>query len=180
MTTLESRTTPPAATDACWLVDVRTPSEFSARAIPGSVNIPLGDLESAVGELRPKAAERPLLLVCRTGNRAAKAMQTLQSFGITNVRVLRGGLEAWQSQGQAVAQGGGGGMSLERQVRIAAGSIVVVGVMLSFLVSPHFVWLAGFVGAGLVFAGITDTCGMGMVLARMPWNRRRSGATCQR
>ena len=109
------------------------------------------------------------VLICRTGQRAAKAQEILAGAG-TRAVVLEGGVERASCP---LASAGAAGMSLERQVRIAAGSLVVLGVALGQLVHPAFYGLSAFVGAGLVFAGITDTCGMGMILARMPWNRRR-------
>ncbi len=169
---------PDSQLEECHLIDVRTPAEFSAAWIPGSTNVPLGDLSGSLDALRSQAAERPLLLVCRTANRAEKARQILEQAGITNTRVLAGGLEAWTAAGQSVATGQASGMSLERQVRIVAGTLVVVGVILSFAVHPLFSLLSGFIGAGLVFAGVTDTCGMGMVLSKMPWNRRSTPTAC--
>jgi hypothetical protein len=87
--------------------------------------------------------------------------------------VLTGGIDAWQAGGATIEQGKAR-MSLERQVRVAAGALVVIGALLALFVDLNFVYLSAFVGAGLVFAGLTDTCGMGMMLARMPWNRLRS------
>ena len=86
--------------------------------------------------------------------------------------IVEGGIGALDNAGASLQKGQGTIMSLERQVRIAAGSLVVIGVALGTLVNPWFYGLSGFVGAGLVFAGVTDTCGMGMMLARMPWNNR--------
>lgn len=152
-------------------LDVRTPGEFQGIQIPGSLNAPLGDLTRRAEELRVACASKPVVLVCRSGQRASKACSLLSSEGIEDLRILEGGILAWEQAGLAVERGRPG-MSLERQVRIAAGLMVLAGVLLGFGLHPGFFGLSGFVGAGLVFAGLTDTCAMGMLLARMPWNRR--------
>lgn len=85
---------------------------------------------------------------------------------------------AWVEAGLPVDRGTSTVIGLERQVRIAAGAIVLGGVLLAQFVNPALIWLSGFVGAGLIFAGITDWCGMGMLLARMPWNQRGAGSCC--
>lgn len=170
-------TTPPEAelTGTHLVVDVRTPAEFAAAHIRGSVNVPLGDLSNDGGRLAQLAGERPVALVCRTGKRAEAACAPLAGHA-GELRVLEGGVEAWERAGLPLVRGEGG-MSLERQVRIVAGSLVVVGVALGFGVHPAFFGLSAFVGAGLVFAGVTDTCGMALVLARMPWNRAGRAGT---
>jgi hypothetical protein len=110
------------------------------------------------------------VLVCRSGKRAEQAYQKLQATGCENLEVLDGGVIAWESAGLPVVRGVRA-ISLERQVRITAGLLVLLGVILGTWVHPAFYGLSAFVGAGLVFAGITDWCGMAMVLAKMPWNR---------
>jgi hypothetical protein len=99
-------------------------------------------------------------------------VKKLCGAGLENCVLVEGGIEAWDEAGLPVVRGERKVMGLERQVRIAAGALVVTGVLLGWLVHPGFLGLAGFVGAGLVFAGITDTCGMGMMIAKMPWNKR--------
>lgn len=153
--------------DALW-VDVRTPAEFDEIHIDGCVLHPLGDLDAA--EVRRMAGGKSAcVVVCRSGKRAAEAAKKLR--GVPGLCVLDGGVTAWEEAGLEVTRGKKA-MSLERQVRIAAGLLVLTGVALSVLVNPYWIALSAFVGAGLVFAGITDTCGMGLILARMPWNRR--------
>ena len=98
------------------------------------------------------------------------AAEALEGKGFTNLSVMEGGVNQWKSEGLPVKEGKGV-MSLERQVRIAAGALVAIGAALAWSVSPAWVILPGFVGCGLVFAGITDTCGMGMMMAKMPWNK---------
>ncbi len=165
------------ADDALWL-DVRTPAEFEESHIAGSILHPLSDLSP--GEIaRLAAGKLGCIVVCGSGKRAGQAAEKLAESGHANVQVLEGGVTAWEQAGLPLNRGRKT-MSLERQVRIAAGTLVVVGAALGFFVSPAWIALSGFVGAGLVFAGITDTCGMGMLIARMPWNNRRhsSGGAC--
>jgi len=151
------------------LLDVRTPVEYhQIHAIP-SRNVPLDRLDPAAEAARQHGDE-PLYVICRTGGRGRQACQRLIAAGVTRVVNVDGGTLAWSAAGLPVMRGRQT-MSLERQVRIAAGSLVLLGILLGWLVHPWLAGLAAFVGAGLVFAGVTDTCGMGLLLARMPWNR---------
>lgn len=149
------------------ILDVRTPSEFKHMHIEGSELMPLDKLNAE--SLKTDGVER--VIVCQSGGRAAKAQQQLQFAGCKLFPVLDGGVSAWLQAGFPVVQGKAT-ISLERQVRIAAGMIVLTGVILGTWVDPLFYALSGFVGAGLVFAGITDWCGMGLLLAKAPWNQR--------
>ena len=155
------------------LVDVRTPAEYATACIPESLNAPLSDLPRLHEELRAHARERRIVLVCRTGRRAKEARAVLGKRGMADCAVLEGGMASWTAEGRPLKEGKGG-LPLERQVRIAAGALVAIGVALGYWVHPGFLAIAGFVGCGLVFAGVTDTCGMGMMLARLPFNRVRS------
>lgn len=155
------------------LIDVRTPVEFREIHAESALNVPLEQLDTrAIQDVRNGSSDEPLYLICRSGNRATKACQKIVDAGYANVVTIEGGTEAWEAAGLPVVRGKKA-MSLERQVRIAAGSLVLLGVLLGWLVHPYLVGISAFVGAGLIFAGITDTCGMGMVLARMPWNQVR-------
>lgn len=154
----------------CRLVDVRTPAEFQEVHVPGAENVPLDQLEPTRLCGNGCSKDAPVYLLCRSGGRAKQAAPKFQQAGFNRVFVVEGGTQAWEQAGLPVNRGRKV-MSLERQVRIAAGSLVLLGVGLGFFVHPAFLGLAAFVGAGLVFAGVTDTCGMGMLLARMPWNR---------
>jgi len=156
--------------DDVLFIDVRTPGEFREVHIPGALNVPLGDLGREAEGLQLEACEKRLALVCRTGRRAERALVDLRQYGLADAEVLGGGIEAWADAGLPLNRGSRG-VSLERQVRIAAGLLVTLGVLLGFLVHPGFFVLSALVGGGLVFAGVTDTCGMAMLLARMPWNR---------
>ena len=155
------------------LIDVRTPVEFAQLHAQEARLVPLDRLD-AEATLRESVAspDDPLYVICRTGARGAKAAEAFRAAGHRNVVNVEGGTLAWDQAGLPVVRGTSRVISLERQVRIAAGSLVLVGVLLGFLMHPAFFGLSAFVGAGLVFAGITDTCGMGLMLARMPWNRR--------
>lgn len=153
------------------LIDVRTPVEFREVHLDFARNIPLDQLDPvAVMQARNGSQERPLYVVCHTGSRGKRACETFRQAGFTNVVNVAGGTLACVQAGLPLVRGQKT-ISLERQVRIAAGSLVLLGAMLGWLVHPAFCGLSAFVGAGLIFAGITDTCGMGMMLARMPWNR---------
>lgn len=148
------------------LIDVRMPTEFREAHVSGARNVPLDQLQPAefVGR------EGPLLVVCQKGGRSKMACDQLAAAGVTDLHNVQGGTLACEVAGLPLERGRKA-ISLERQVRIAAGSLVVLGTALGAFVHPAWLGLAGFVGAGLVFAGVTDTCGMGMVLARMPWNQ---------
>jgi rhodanese-related sulfurtransferase len=157
----------------CQVVDVRERAEYDAAHIAGARLVPLSRFEPQTGVM---ARERPVYVVCRSGNRATQAAARLQQFGYADVRILDGGLQAWIAAGYPVERGVSRVWSLERQVRGAAGGLVLFGALLAWVVHPAGVALAALVGAGLVFSAVTDTCGMAMVLARMPWNRRPKGA----
>jgi rhodanese-related sulfurtransferase len=153
------------------LIDVRTPVEFREVHAGPARNVPLDRLDpAAVIRARSTLPAEPLYVICRSGGRGRQACEKLIAAGYQNVFNVEGGTLAWVDAGLPIVRGRRA-MSLERQVRIAAGSLVLLGVALGWLVHEAFFGLAGFVGAGLIFAGLTDTCGMGLLLARMPWNR---------
>ncbi|MCX5660359.1 MAG: rhodanese-like domain-containing protein [Planctomycetota bacterium] len=153
------------------LIDVRTPVEYREVHLDVAKNVPLDQLDpSAVMAGRSGAAGEPVYLICRSGGRGKQACEKFIQAGIANVVNVEGGTMACVEAGMPAVRGKKT-ISLERQVRIAAGSLVVLGAALGWFVNPAFIGLSAFVGAGLVFAGVTDTCGMGMLLARMPWNR---------
>ncbi len=153
---------------ALSVIDVRMDFEVQAEHVAGSRHIPLDQLSSRLDEVR--AVPAPRLLLCRTDSRARMALRTLSEAHVGGVSVVQGGIEAYRSAGGPTEKGRAR-MSLERQVRIGAGLMVLTGSVLGILVHIGFVGLAAFAGAGLVFAGVTDRCGMAMVLGRMPWNR---------
>ncbi|QEL15645.1 rhodanese-like domain-containing protein [Limnoglobus roseus] len=158
------------------MIDVRTPVEYREVHCPLARNVPLAGLDpAAVMGGRAGAVGEPLYVICRTGGRGQQACEKFRAAGYANVVNVEGGTLAWAASGLPVNRGKAG-VSLERQVRIAAGSLVLTGVALAAVVHPYLLGLSAFVGAGLVFSGITDTCGMGLVLARMPWNRASTPA----
>ena len=154
------------------VLDVRTPGEFEAAHIAGAYNVPLDLLrehrDEIIGHL-----DQNVVLVCRSGQRAAQAEETLRTAGLANVHILDGGITAWQAKGFAV-NSGPQRWDLERQVRLVAGSIVLT-TILGSIAAPKLKWAAAAIGAGLSVAALTNTCAMGMALAKLPYNR---GATC--
>jgi len=159
------------------LIDVRTPVEYQEVHLENARNVPLDQLNpGALMQSRSGAVNEPLYVICRSGGRGQKACEKFLEAGFANVVNIEGGTTACVEAGLPVVRGEKA-ISLERQVRIAAGSLVLLGSILGWLVHPAFIGLSAFIGAGLVFAGITDTCGMGMILARMPWNQCGKSAT---
>lgn len=153
------------------LIDVRTPVEYREVHLEMSRNVPLDQLDpAALMQARNGTANEPLYVICRSGGRGQQACDKFVKAGFPNVVNVEGGTMACVTAGLPVVRGKKA-VSLERQVRITAGSIVLTGAVLAWFVHPAFVGLSGFIGAGLVFSGITDTCGMAMVLAKMPWNQ---------
>lgn len=160
------------------LIDVRTPVEYHELHATSARNVPLDALDvQAVMKARNGTADEPLYVICRTDGRGAKACQKFIDAGFTNVVNVEGGTDAWAAAGLPVIRGQKA-ISLERQVRILAGLIVLISALLAIFVHPYFAGVSAFIGAGLMFAGITDSCGMGMMLAKMPWNQVQNGAKC--
>ncbi|MDN3242589.1 rhodanese-like domain-containing protein [Glycomyces tritici] len=149
------------------LVDVRTPGEFASERLPGSRNVPLATLATA--DLAAGGA--PVILVCASGTRAGQAKNLLGEGAGVPVHILDGGLTAWRREGGAVESSGRRVWGMERQVRFAAGGLVIAFVAASLAWDP-LKWLAAAIGAGLVVAALTNTCAMARALALLPWNRR--------
>ncbi|HEY7090657.1 MAG TPA: rhodanese-like domain-containing protein [Tepidisphaeraceae bacterium] len=158
------------------IVDVRTPAEFARVHAAGARLIPLDELDPAAVAAARSGPKDPVYLICHSGSRAAKACEQLQEAGVRPAICIEGGTAAWERLGLPVERGQTRVISLDRQVRLTAGSLVLLGLVLAWLVHPYFVGISAFIGAGLVFSGITDFCGMAMLLAKMPWNQR--GAAC--
>lgn len=153
-----------AGDDAPTIVDVRTPAEHLA----GAVNIPLDLVQQHADEIG-RAATGEALLVCRTDNRATQAANLLAPTLGERTHVLTGGMSGWAEKGGPVEQGESGTWAMDRQVRATAGALALAGVLAS-TVAPKAKWLAGGIGAGLLFSGVSDTCAMSTVLAKAPWN----------
>lgn len=151
------------------ILDVRTAGEFETAHIRGAYNVPLDTLSEHAGEIS-SSVQSPVVLVCQSGGRAHKAEHALREAGMTNLHVLEGGMSGWRAAGLPT-NGGKPRLSLERQVRIVAGALAAAGGLLGFFVNPAFALIPAFIGSGLVFAGVTDWCGMALVLSRLPYNR---------
>ena len=155
--------------DSVTLVDVREATEYATERIPGAKLHPLSQFDPQ--QVRPAAGQK-LVLYCQSGNRSTKAAKQCVEAGFNSVIHLRGGIPSWKSAGYAIEKNQNAPISLFRQVQIVAGSLVVLGTVLGVVISPRFLLLSVFVGAGLVFAGITNTCAMGMLLAKLPYNQQ--------
>ncbi|MGN6505792.1 MAG: rhodanese-like domain-containing protein [Tepidisphaeraceae bacterium] len=160
-----------AAGEAPLLIDVRTPAEYAAVHAANARLMPLDQLDPQLLQQLRQSEHQPIYLLCHSGARASKACDALLQAGLTDVTVVEGGTAAWERAGLPVVRGTRKTISLERQVRIAAGSLVAIGTLLAWAVHPVFLIVPAFVGCGLVFAGVTDFCGMGILLGKMPWNR---------
>ena len=145
------------------IVDVRSAAEFASGHIPGAVNIPMEQVESRMEDL----PSGPLVLTCESGKRAEIVAGWLVGREVT---LLAGGTRAWRNAGYPLVACVPCRWTLERQVRLIAGLLVLAGALLAILVSAKWIYLAMMVGAGLTFAGLTNICGMAVLLARMPWN----------
>ncbi|MDD5505719.1 MAG: MBL fold metallo-hydrolase [Candidatus Omnitrophica bacterium] len=161
-------------------LDVRSVFEFSQEHIKDSINVPIDMLAAKINEL--SQAKQAYIVFCRTGNRSPMAADMLIQSGIQGVKVMDGGLSRWQKEKLPVVKGEGG-ISLERQVRIIAGSIVLCGIFLSWFIHPGFIGIPIFICCGLIYAGVTDNCMMGMLLMKLPYNKKLykaklGGGTC--
>lgn len=152
------------------ILDVRTPGEFASLRIAGSINIPFERLDP-VALLARFGADAPLYCLCQTGTRSQLAAERLRSAGFTQVVHVDGGTNAWTAAGLPVVRGERSVISLERQVRIAAGALALLGIVAGTWIHPAGYGLSALICAGLVYAGVTNNCGMSMLLARLPWNQ---------
>lgn len=154
------------ARNEAQLVDVREPAEFAREHIAGAQSVPLSAFDPS---RLPR--DRRIVLCCQSGARSSRALAQLEAAGFQDVAHLDGGLSAWKAAHLTTSVDITQPISIMRQVQITAGSLVLIGVVLAALVSPWFILLSGFVGAGLVFAGVSDTCMMAMLLAKLPYNQ---------
>ena len=150
------------------LVDVRETGEFASERIASAISYPLSTFNPASIEFQ---GDRRVILCCQSGRRSTQAAQKLFESGFTQVTHLEGGLAAWKAAGYATQIDRNAPISIFRQVQIVAGSLVALGTVLGAFVSPWFLLLSGFVGGGLVFAGVSNTCAMGMLLMKLPYNK---------
>jgi rhodanese-related sulfurtransferase len=151
------------------LIDVREPGEYAGEHIPDAISVPLSRFDPAS---IPQQPDKQLVLYCRSGNRSAIAAQKLCNAGFENITHLTDGINAWKEAGYPTQIDRTAPISLMRQVQIIAGSGIVIGTLLGAFVSPWFLLLSGFFGAGLVFSGITDTCTLGLLLSKLPYNQQ--------
>lgn len=150
------------------VLDVRTGGEFESVHIPGSYNVPLDTLAEHADDLAD--VEHPVVLVCQTGGRATTAHGALRVAGKQQLHILEGGMQAWRTAGGDVIEGTSDRWAMDRQVRLTAGSMVIAGVLASIFV-PKAKWLSGGVASGLVYSALSNTCAMGTVLAKLPYNQ---------
>lgn len=154
--------------DEMLILDVRTRSEYRNEHIIGVANIPLDEIERHTDEL---SKYKHIYIHCNSGSRSTQACQQLARLGMANMVNVQGGIQEWKNAGFPVNKSERFVLPIMQQVQIVAGSLVVLGALLALLLNPLFVLLSLFVGGGLVFAGFSGTCTMGLILSRMPWNR---------
>ncbi len=152
------------------LIDVREYAEFAGGRIFGAMNLPLGEIEKRASEID---RTKNIYVMCRSGNRSAQAQKKLKNLGFENVINVAGGFESWVNADLPFEKDEKAMWALERQIRFTAGLLVLTGVLLSIFVHPYFIGLSCFVGAGLIFAAVTETCAMGIMLSKMAWNKRQ-------
>ena len=163
------------------VLDVRTPAEYAGGHVPGAQNHPLDALDcGAVLAQRQADAHAPIYLLCHAGTRAKKAAAKFAEAGFSETIVVEGGTQAWVDAGLPVDQTAKTVLPLDRQLQLAIGTVVLTGVLLAYFVNPAWIWLSGFAGAGLIFAGLSGICPMRSLIACMPWNQagKSNGGCC--
>jgi len=153
--------------DRLQLVDVRSPGEYSSGHVPGAMNVPMDEVAARIDDLENTS---PVVLICHSGERSEMSCETIEPHH-GDLYVLHGGTEAWIQAGLPVVRSTSATWPIERQVRFAAGLLLLTGVILGWQVSPSWYLLSAFIGCGLTFSGLTGWCGMGVLMAKMPWNR---------
>ena len=151
------------------IVDIRSASDFARKHIPGAQSVPMDQMREGAVE-----QDKIVIFTCASGMRTQTNQQSLSNASqvCSDAYILDGGITAWEKAGLELKQDASQPIEIMRQVQIAAGTLILIGVLLGFYVSPSFFWLSGFVGAGLLFAGVSGTCAMARMLAVMPWNNR--------
>ena len=156
------------------LLDVRTPGEFATAHVPGATLLPLDELDAAAFCREHGTAGGPVYVLCQSGGRARRAMEKLQRAGFAGCVLVEGGTQAWMDAGLPVNRGESKVLPLMRQVQIVIGAVSATGAALALTVNPKFAFIPLLTGCGLLFAGITGFCGLALLLARMPWNKRQN------
>jgi rhodanese-related sulfurtransferase len=167
------------AGDAHDLLDVRTPSEYASAHVPGAKLIPLNTLkvETVLAQHKPGT---PIYVLCQAGIRASKAIEQFERAGCNDCVLVEGGTQAWIDAGLPVHHGARSVLPIMRQVQIVVGSLNAIGAILALALHPWFAAVPLLLGCGLLFAGVTGTCGMALLLARMPWNHGQQASSCNR
>ncbi|MEU7347955.1 rhodanese-like domain-containing protein [Streptomyces bacillaris] len=158
------------------VIDVRTPGEYAAGHLPGALNIPLDHIQRALPDIRDAAHRKDVLVVCASGARSENACKILAENGIATT-TLSGGTGAWAADGHELHRPQGSARTvwgMERQVRLTAGALVLLGLLLGVLIHPAFQILSAGIAGGLVFSALTNTCGMATILTKLPHNRSRA------
>lgn len=170
-----------SAGQPAYLLDVRTSGEFAAAHVPGATLLPLDDLDAAAFCREHGTAGQPVYVLCQSGRRARRAIEKIQRAGFQNCVLVEGGTQAWMDAGLPVNRGESQMLPLMRQVQVVVGSVSAVGAALALTVHPKFALIPLITGCGLLFAGVTGFCGLALVLAKMPWNKKSrcdSGSCC--
>ena len=158
------------------VIDVRTPAEFEGVRVAGAESVPLDGLDP---ERFAGSGGSCVLVFCQSGGRASRAAERLAGAGVVGCVVVEGGVDAWSAAGLPLVRGVGGGLPLMRQVQLVVGVLGAVGSGLALWVDVRWAWMPLVIGAGLFVAGATGFCGLALVMARMPWNRReRTAGSC--
>jgi rhodanese-related sulfurtransferase len=155
--------------DAIKLIDVRSAGEYAAGHVPQAMNVPLEEVDHRIADFHGGQ----VAVLCQAGTRAGIACEMLNGRH-DGLLLVQGGTDAWIAEGGPVVATRGSRWSLERQVRLAAGVLVLIGTALAASVNPSWIYLAMFVGGGLTFAGITNLCPMAIGLAKLPWNKAQA------
>jgi len=158
------------------LLDVRTRPEYAGAHVPGARLIPLNELQ-VESFLAQHKQGTPVYVLCQAGARASKAIEQLERAGCGDCVLVEGGTQAWIDAGLPVHRGTSSVLPIMRQVQIVVGSLAALGAILALVLNPWFAIVPLFLGCGLLFAGLTGTCGMALMLARMPWNRGQNGSS---
>jgi rhodanese-related sulfurtransferase len=169
-----------AGNGLAMLMDVRTPAEFAGGHAPGARLLPLGNLDARSLAWDRDVRGKRVYVMCQSGARAVRAISQLEGAGLRDCVLVEGGMDAWERAGLPVARERNRGLPILRQVQIVVGAFCVVSATLALTVDRRFAGIPLMLGGGLLFAGLTGTCGLALLLARMPWNRLAPGcaATC--
>lgn len=163
------------------IIDVREQDEFAAGHVKGSIWVPLSSFAHCAPGVLQRLTGKKVVIMCRSGNRAALALEQIKNMGFSgqlDAEIYEGGLLEWTRQGKPVSKGAAFALPIMRQVQIAAGGLVLAASLTALFLKPWAAWVSAFVGAGLVFAGITGFCGLAVLLSAMPWNMREDKTPC--